>query len=138
MAAAVAAPNDDNGRRGYDRQAENNESQHQPKEKISGNGCLGRGCSNGSNSGGSLSATVALTTAEAAADDVRQGGGQGGSSAVIMLTEINRILLVSVIFSVGFLNAGSFSLLVAVKCSVLVFTVHLSEINKLLVSVRCR
>jgi hypothetical protein len=33
MAVAVAAPNDDNGRRGYDRQVENNESQHQPKEK---------------------------------------------------------------------------------------------------------
>ena len=81
---------------------------------------------------------MALTTAEAAADDVRQGGGQGGSSAVILLTEINRILLVSVIFSVGFLNAGSFSLLDAVKCSVLVLTVHLSEISKLLVSVRCR
>jgi hypothetical protein len=48
------------------------------KKKISGNGCLGRGCSNGSNSGGSLSAMVALTTAEAAADDVRQGGGREG------------------------------------------------------------
>ena len=87
MALAVAAPNDDNGRRGYDRQAENSKSQHQPKEKITRNGCLGRRCSNGSNSGGSLSATVALTAAEAAADDVRQGGKAG---RVIHCYSVNR------------------------------------------------